>query len=281
MASATQIQAKFPTNIKISTDELREMFPTLKDASEEIINSNYLEIIEVINKKKGCEKCTKEGSEVLGCRIPNITYFRGQLYESTIECEKSIKEQRLEKIAKLALSSGISNRFKSRKFGTFNLTKDNKRAFEIAKRYADRYPLNNGLLITGPCGTGKTHIAVAILHAILEKGYSGLFVTVPDLLAEIRKTFNNDGESKKIKEIMTARFLVLDDLGAEKTTDWVQEQLYMIINYRYEYELPTVITSNLNIGQLAQKIGERSASRLLEMCYGVKLNGEDYRAKVR
>ena len=281
MESAMQIQAKSPTNTKISTAELRKMFPTLKDAPEEIINSNYLEILEVINKQKECEKCTKEGYEAISCRMPNITYFRGQLYESTIECEKSIKEQRLEKIAKMAMCSGVSKRFKSRKFDSFKLTKDNKKAFEIAKRYADKYPINNGLLITGPCGTGKTHIAVAILHAILEKGYPGLFVTVPDLLAEIRKSFNNDGESKKIKEIMTARFLVLDDLGAEKTTDWVQEQLYMIINHRYEYELPTVITSNLNIGQLAQKIGERSASRLLEMCYGVKLNGEDYRAKVR
>lgn len=274
-----QIQAKSPTNIKISINELREMFPKLESATDKTIEANYLQILEVINSRKKCENCTKDGKETIECRTPDLKCVAGTIYDTWFICDKAKQYLQLQEIVRLTMSAGISQRFKNRKFDTFKLTKDNKKAFEIAKRYADKYPINNGLLITGTCGTGKTHIAVAILHAILEKGYPGLFVTVPDLLAEIRKSFNNDGESKKIKDIMSARFLVLDDLGAEKTTDWVQEQLYMIINHRYEYELPTVITSNLDIGQLAQKIGERSASRLLEMCYGVRLNGEDYRAK--
>ena len=272
---------KSPINIKISTNDLREMFPSLVNASDELIDSNYLKILEVINKQKECAKCTKEGYETLECKVFNISFWNNNIFESTLECDKAKKYMRLEEISRMTMFAGISKRFMNRKFDAFNVTKDNKKAFEVAKRYADKYPISNGLLITGTCGTGKTHLAVAILHAILDKGYPGLFVTVPDLLAEIRKSYNTDHDSEKIQKVKSAKFLVLDDLGAEKTTDWVQEQLYMIINYRYEYELPTVITSNLDIGQLSQKIGERTTSRLLEMCYGVKLNGEDYRAKVR
>lgn len=257
------------------------MFPSLQYATDETIEADYLKILEVINKRKECAKCTKEGYETLECRVPSISCWDNKIYESSNVCEKTKKYERLEEIARLTMFAGISQRFKNRMFETFKVTKDNKKAYETAKDYAAQYPVKDGLLITGTCGTGKTHLAVAILHAILDRGYPGLFATVPDLLAEIRKSYNGEKDSEKIKKIKSARFLVLDDLGAEKTTDWVQEQLYMIINYRYEYELPTIITSNLDIGQLAQKVGERTTSRLLEMCIGVKLNGEDYRAKVR
>lgn len=270
-----------PTNIKISTNDIKKMFPLLESASDKTIDANYLQILEVINSRKKCEKCTKDGEEVFECRIPSLQCVAGTIYNTGYMCDKAKKLLQLKEIARLTMAAGISKRFMNRMFETFKVTKDNKKAYEIAKDYAEQYPVIDGLLINGTCGTGKTHLAVAILHAILDKGYPGLFVTVPDLLAEIRKSYNTDHDSDKIKKIMAAKFLVLDDLGAEKTTDWVQEQLYMIINYRYEYELPTIITSNLDIGQLAQKVGERTTSRLLEMCTGVKLNGEDYRAKVR
>ena len=249
---------------------------------DETIEKYYSTVSSVIDKLEECNKCKKQDEEALYCRKPSLFFYSGKIAECSNECEKAKKAEWLKHVRELTMFAKISQRFKNRKFDTFKTTKENKKAFETAKRYAEKYPIENGLglLITGTCGTGKTHLAVAILHALLEKGCQGLFCTVPDLLAEIRRSYSADEESKKIKEIMRARFLVLDDLGAEKTTDWVQEQLYMLINYRYEYELPTVITSNLNIGQLAQKIGERSASRLLEMCVGIELNGEDYRAKV-
>ena len=270
-----------PTNIKISISDIKKMFPLLKSASDKTIDANYLQILEVINSRKKCEKCTKDGEEVFECRIPSLQCVAGTIYDTGYMCDKAKKISQLKEIAKLTMAAGISKRFMNRMFETFTVTKDNKKAYETAKDYAEQYPVTDGLLITGTCGTGKTHLAVAILHAILDKNYPGLFITVPDLLAEIRKSYNGDQDSEKIQKVKSAKFLVLDDLGAEKTTDWVQEQLYMIINYRYEYELPTVITSNLDIGQLSQKVGERTTSRLLEMCYGVKLNGEDYRAKVR
>ena len=270
------------TSTRISTSDIRQIFPLLESATDQKIEANYLQILEVINKRKKCETCTMEGQETLECRIPDLTCVAGTIYDRSFVCDKAKQYLQLQEIARLSMSAGISQRFKNRRFDTFKVTKENKKAFETAKKYADKYPIENGkgLLITGTCGTGKTHLAVAILHAILDSGCPGLFCTVPDLLTEIRKSYKEDYDSKKIKNVMNARLLILDDLGAEKTTDWVQEQLYLIINHRYEYELSTIITSNLDIGQLAQKIGERSASRLLEMCYGIKLNGEDYRAKV-
>jgi len=140
----------------------------------------------------------------------------------------------------------------------------------------------------GSYGTGKTHLAVAILHELIERDINGLFVTVPELLNEIRKDFNVDKESKKselLESIKTAEFLILDDLGAEKTSDWVREQLFMIINARYENMLPTIITTNIkllpandkDIDNLESKVGARTVSRIIEMCNGIMLNGDDYR----
>ncbi len=140
-----------------------------------------------------------------------------------------------------------------------------------------------GLLMEGPVGCGKSHLAVAILREVVGKGYSGLYYNSPDLLRDIRATFNDQGgatEDDLIDEVTEVDLLVLDDLGAEKISDFVLDRFYLIINKRYEGCKPLIVTTNLTQHELSNRLGDRVVSRLAEMCqvFGPFPN-EDYRRR--
>ncbi len=136
-----------------------------------------------------------------------------------------------------------------------------------------------GLFLWGVPGTGKTHLAVAVLSEKLDVGTPGLFIEVPDMLARIRETFNGNGASAEqmIRAVCEVDVLVLDDLGAEKPSEWVKEQLFRIVNTRYSNCRFTVVTTNLTQKELALRIGERTVSRLIGMCDVIQLDGVDRR----
>lgn len=140
-----------------------------------------------------------------------------------------------------------------------------------------------GLLIHGPVGTGKTRLAIATMYYLATKYLpcNMLFVSVPELLAEIRASFSPETKcDRHLQErALEVSVLVLDDFGTERVTDWVRETQYMIINRRYNYRLPIICTTNLSPSKLAAHIGDRCASRLVEMCRVIKLAGEDRRLK--
>ncbi len=213
--------------------------------------------------------------------IPILSQKDTELYCYPIfrwtECER-LKKQ----ITQEQIKQHIGKRFEDRTFETFSVNMQNKRAFDICWNYAQRFTLNtkDGLMLVGPVGTGKTHLAAAILKVVFDKNVSAAMVVVPELLEEIRQSYV-DNTQKLTEKVKSKRFLVLDDFGAEKTTDWVQEQLYNLINYRYEHHLPTVITTNCDMDELKKKHGERTVDRIIEMCEGVKLEGTSYRVKIR
>src|SRR6185312_302931 len=172
-------------------------------------------------------------------------------------------------------------------FTAYNESLD--RAVAQAKRVADAFPdVQRGLFLEGQPGVGKTHLAVAVLkQAIQTTGARGLFYDTRDMLRVIRSTYDPSTRTTELdilRPVMTAELLVLDDLGAEKTSEWVDETMNLIVNTRYNERRLTIFTSNYpdipdetEPNSLLFRIGFRMRSRLHEMCEFLVLDGADYR----
>lgn len=149
------------------------------------------------------------------------------------------------------------------------------------------------LVLSGGAGSGKTHLAVAILRELVRlckildgpKAWcgddrKGCFVSVPELLAKIRATYSdpNGDEEGLIDKYASVKYLVLDDLGAEKSTEWSISTLYLIIDRRYREMLPTIVTTNLTVDEIGQGLSRRIASRLSSGKV-ISIKAPDYRKR--
>lgn len=164
-----------------------------------------------------------------------------------------------------------------------------ERAALQARAIADAFPaVGKGLFLEGQPGVGKTHLAVAVLKQVIQTtGARGLFYDTRDLLRVIRSTYDpsiRTTELEVLRPVMTADMLVLDDLGAEKTSEWVEETMNLIVNTRYNERRVTIFTSNYedipddtDPNALLFRIGHRMRSRLHEMCEFAVMDGADYR----
>jgi DNA replication protein DnaC len=143
-----------------------------------------------------------------------------------------------------------------------------------------------GLWLWGDVGTGKTSMAMAVSKAAVEAGRTVAIYSLPRLLARIRRTYDSaEGEDSYLEffdRLASVDLLHLDDLGAEKRSDWVLEQLYAIVDERYQSQRSVVVTTNLPLHELEEQVGPRTVSRLVEICGDpLPLNGEDLRFHVR
>jgi DNA replication protein DnaC len=138
-----------------------------------------------------------------------------------------------------------------------------------------------GLWLSGKTGTGKTTLAMLVSKTALESGRTVAIYSLPKLLARIRRTYDSEpgGDSylSLFDKLTSVDLLHIDDLGAEKRSDWVLEQLYSLINERYETQRSMLVTTNLEHDELKEQIGPRTVSRLSETCDVVPLFGDDRR----
>lgn len=201
-------------------------------------------------------------------------------------CKRKIEEKAEENKQKKAMTelmekafniANIAPRFRDKTFGNYSIEPDNKHAHLAAFQF-NPYK-GDTLVLMGKCGVGKTHLAAAIANTWLKK-VDVLFVCVPEMLHSLRENFSkNKTDNVGIQILKTVKLLVLDDIGAEKSSDWVREIIFLIINYRYEHKLSTVITTNHTMQELDEKLGIRIVSRIMEMSRQIKIDAEDWRLK--
>jgi DNA replication protein DnaC len=204
------------------------------------------------------------------------------------ECE--CRAQRLKRGRVRGVASVIPPRYRGVSFDrppVSDMVRDlqTKAAVGAVRGFVDdldaRLEQGRGLWIFGDTGTGKTTLAMLVSKMALEAGHSVAIYSLPKLLAHIRRTYDSEpgGDSYLafFERLTSVDLLHIDDLGAEKRSDWVLEQLYALINERYEAQRSVLVTTNLPHEELEEQIGSRTVSRLSQICDEVPLFGADRR----
>jgi DNA replication protein DnaC len=248
-----------------------------------------------------CPLCSGSGWKM----IPDGA-MPGREKATRCDCQQRLLGERLLQQAR------IPRRYQHCDFESFEITNGYaslKPALMAAQRFVEEYPIEKtGLLLIGPIGVGKTHLAVSIMkHLMANKGARCLFYDYRELLKEIQNSYNASVQTTELdvlRPVFEAEVLVLDELGAVKPSEWVWDTVSHILNTRYNEEKTTIITTNFrnlppgggdteraasysttNRGSrdetLGDRIGERMRSRLHEMCRIIDVVGEDFRMKVR
>ena len=289
----------------------KEQAEKLKEKYADLIPSNAPELGGQAPSGEKCPHCGAEmpricfilGSTLCitphdtGCTCPEANAEREakEAQRKKEQAEAEAKE-RAEKIELMQKRAGMGDRERRKTFDTMEQTPDNFSAILEAKEYAAAYTNKtqrekSSLYICGDLGTGKTHLAAAIANKIIQHGRAVKFTTFSRMLQDIRSAFyaeSRETEAEAVKRYQNAPILFIDDLGKEKPTEWNIALLFSLIDFRYCNGLPTVITSNYTLDDLADKLtppmgdkmtAEAITDRLWEECQQIRINGQSWRRR--
>ena len=190
-------------------------------------------------------------------------------------------EEQMRRINRLKEASMMDKKYREVTFDKYEVREENKKVFEMAKKYADRfqdmYKKNQGLLLYGPVGTGKSFTAACIGNYLLDNAKPVIMTSFVKILQDI---WENDREAEYITILNSASLLIVDDLGTERETDYALEKVYNIIDSRVRANKPMIITSNLELNDMMECEDirkKRIYDRILECCYPMYVGGTSFR----
>jgi DNA replication protein DnaC len=198
------------------------------------------------------------------------------------------REIRINRMNSRRLGTGVPKKFRGVSFERKPICDLDPRLLSEVRRFVDRIDdhlsSGRGLWFYGDVGTGKTSLAMLVSKAAIDRGHSVAIYSVPHLLADIKETYE-EGSGRSYMELFRrvcgVDLLHLDDLGTEKRTEWVLEQLYSIVNERWQNERSIILTSNItDFDELREQVGTRTVSRLTEICGEdriIPIMGRDFR----
>lgn len=190
-------------------------------------------------------------------------------------------EEQMRRINRLKEASMMDKKYREVTFDKYEVREENKKVFEMAKKYVDRfqdmYKKNQGLLLYGPVGTGKSFTAACIGNYLLDNAKPVIMTSFVKILQDI---WENDREAEYITILNSASLLIVDDLGTERETDYALEKVYNIIDSRVRANKPMIITSNLELNDMMECEDirkKRIYDRILECCYPMYVGGKSFR----
>lgn len=216
-------------------------------------------------------------------KVPVMCKCRAE--EEKMKKEQMQKEEEMRSIQRAKISSMMDDTFRTACFANYQIRNGNERHLKVAKKYciefSKMYERNQGLLFWGMVGTGKSYTAACIANYLLEANTSVVMTSFVRILQEMQG-FDREREETFTNKLNSVKLLIIDDLGAERSTDYALEKVYGIIDNRYRAKKPLILTTNLTLQQMQDATDIRYAriyDRIFEMCYPMEFSGVSWRKR--
>lgn len=242
-----------------------------------------------------CPHCGKE-------KIPQTTELLGTIITITLpcSCEIQVYEKEMQRIKnyekyqrqrQMRKNSGLDGAARELTFANFKPRPGADEALQMAREFVDKWnqrlQAGEGFTLAGTYGSGKSHLAAAVIHELIKRGVSAAYQPVAELLKRVRATYDGsarESEAQVLEWLQSVQCLALDDIGAQKQTQWAEEFIFTVLDHRYRRRLPTIITTNCTAidgeNSLSDVLGERVTDRLLERNIFVRVKATSYRREV-